>query len=126
MNRLSLLTRSSLQATASLASLSGHPIEAKHPAPEEVTAWECGVCGDLHKWEDDAHDCCAPAALKGCHDQEDAVRCPVCGGANPDHRHAADCCLWHDLDAPTRWRIADAVEAGDATWADAIAKETTA
>ena len=125
MNRLSPLIRAGLNFTALVAGQAGRPVEAKHPAPEEVTAWECGVCGDLHKWEDDAHDCCAPVALKGCLDQQDSVRCPVCGQGSPDHRHAADCCLWHDLDAPTRWRIADAVEAGDKTWAEAIAKETS-
>lgn len=47
------------------------------------------------------------------------MRCPVCTTQHSEYRLAADCCLWKDLPAPTRWRIADAVEAG-ATWLDAI------
>jgi hypothetical protein len=43
----------------------------------------------------------------------------VCGTTAETHRLAADCCLWKDIGAAERWRIADAVEAG-ATWADQL------
>lgn len=124
MNKLSPLTRDGLKLTALITDLRGVPLESKHPGPASVIAWECGVCGDLHRWEDDAHDCCAPDELQGGSHEDAAAQCPVCGNAAASHRDAADCCLWHDLDAPTRWRIADAVEACDLTWAEAIARET--
>jgi len=128
MNRLSPLTRAGLQFTAMVAAEAGRTVEKPHPRPVDVRAWECGECGSLHRWEDDAFECCAPAGVRGLGDKtpnEDAILCPVCADPCCDHRDAADCCLWHDLDAPTRWRIADSVEAGDATWAEAISKETT-
>jgi rubredoxin len=119
MTTLSPLVRGDLNFTALIARESGRSIEEPHGRPFEVSAWECSVCGDLHKDEEDAFDCCAPVGASA-EDDADAVLCPVCRSSCPDHRNAADCCLWHDLDAPTRWRISDAVEAGDATWAEAI------
>lgn len=80
---------------------------------EEVVMYRCPECSELHDWEDDAEDCCVET-----HDA-DAPNCPVCGEKYDSHRSASDCCLWKDLDAPTRWKIADAVRAG-ATWADAL------
>lgn len=75
----------------------------------EIIRWECPVCGDTFNEdeEQDAENCCQGKAA-------DAARagCPVCGQAFIDHREAADCCLWKDIDAPTRYGIADAVEAG--------------
>lgn len=79
---------------------------------------------ERHDHEDDAAECCAPAGDPWLHDQEGEILCPVCRqGGNRDYHAAASCCLWKDLDAPARWRIADAVEAG-ASWDEAIAKET--
>lgn len=99
--------------------------EKRRNKPIWVDAYKCPVCGDLHEDEDDAADCCAfreqPVAARSPH-AEESVFCPVCGSAASDYRHAVDCCLWRDVDAPTRWRIADAVEAG-AEWMDAIHKE---
>jgi hypothetical protein len=124
MNRLSPLTRSGLNFTSLLAAESGKPAEEPHERPFRTSAWECSECGDLHHEEIDAFDCCAPAGIDASSD--DLIQCPVCRSGCADHRHAADCCLWHDLGAPTRWRIADAVEAGDATWSEAIAREVAA
>lgn len=72
-----------------------------------VMAYRCKSCNELHEWEDEAADCCKPAAP-----HRSASACPCCGKPYMTHRDAADCCLWHDLDALTRWAIADAVEAG--------------
>lgn len=91
--------------------------------PEQVTAYECPLCGDLHHDEHDAEVCCQGSAPEG-HDQDGPVACPVCGSSHRDYHVAAECCLWHDLDAPTRWRVADAVEAGS-SWEDAISGVTS-
>ena len=77
---------------------------------EEVVMYRCPECGELHEWEDDAEDCCKEAAAPA--NEADTTNCPVCGKKYLSHRDAADCCLWKDLDAPTRWAVADAVEAG--------------
>jgi hypothetical protein len=88
--------------------------------PEQV--WLCPECDDVHKSYDDAVDCCADLDS---YEAPEFVACPVCtrgfkdSDASPAYRFAADCCLWKDLDAPTRWRIADAVEAGS-TWAEEL------
>ena len=90
----------------------------KNPTIETVVMYLCPRegCGEMHEYKDDAIDCCAG--------EDDVLEsCPVCNAAFATHRDAADCCLWHDLDAPTRWAIADKVEAG-ATWAEAIAAAT--
>lgn len=82
---------------------------------EEVTMYRCPDCRELHEWEDEAEECCKdePAVIAWSAD------CPVCGERYEEHRMAADCCLWKDLDAPTRWAVADAVEAGS-TWVEAL------
>lgn len=77
---------------------------------EAVTMYRCLTCDETHDWGSDARLCCPPGS-----DEEDP-KCPVCAAEFTEHRDAADCCLWKDLDAPTRHRIADAVEAGS-TWA---------
>lgn len=91
----------------------------------EVTAWKCANCDELHEYESSAEDCC------GDEDDEDSASaheegssdCPVCGLGYAEPRVAADCCLWKDLDAPTRWAMADAVEAGS-TWQEQLALNT--
>lgn len=77
---------------------------------ERVTMYRCPECHDLHEDEDDAESCCATRAT-----QKSSTTCPVCGQDYNAHRNTADCCLWKDIDALTRWQIADAVEAGS-TW----------
>lgn len=82
-----------------------------------IECWRCPVCHDVHDDQTDAELCCAPKL--GLHHEESAVQCPVCAEEHGTHRDAADCCLWKDLDAPTRWAVADAVEAGT-PWAEAL------
>ena len=91
----------------------------------EVTRFRCPVCEALHSDEDDAETCCPFQGDEstGLHDQDAFYRCPVCQDMSSSPREAVDCCLWRDVDAPTRWRIADAVEAG-ATWIEAIEVHT--
>jgi len=87
---------------------------------EEVIMYRCTVCDELHDDEDDAAECCAPAGeVEGLHDEEAPSRCPVCAEKYRSPHEAVDCCLWKDIDAPTRWRMADQVEAG-ATWIDVL------
>ena len=117
--RLSPYTVSNMRRHGFLTALLSAKVRDPEPRrAEEVTAYRCPDCGDLHEDEDDALQCCEPAG----HDQDAEIACPVCTVKHIDHREAADCCLWRDLDAPTRWRVADAVEAG-ATWAEALSAQ---
>lgn len=99
-------------------------LEAKRRRDEKrvevVTRYICTACDEEHNFHSDAEDCCkdepdaeAPGAvLKGA--------CPVCRRQYQDDiEAAADCCLWKDLDAPARWRIAALVEGGQ-SWTEAI------
>jgi hypothetical protein len=78
---------------------------------EEFTAYRCIKCGEIYEWEDEAEDCCRTIIAVNIQPAINAF-CPICGEHYMEFRDAADCCLWKDLDALTRWRIADAVEAG--------------
>ena len=81
-----------------------------------ITRYECPTCSEDYDDEEDAEGCCG----------EDDVGdngCPVCAEKCNDTRDASDCCLWKDIDAPTRWRMADAVDAGS-TWAEQLAAHT--
>ena len=49
----------------------------------------------------------------------EAWPCPVCGEEADSIHQAADCCLWKNLDWPTRYRIARAIENGS-TWAEEL------
>ena len=84
------------------------PKSLEHETKEvrEVVAYQCPTCCELHEWESDAEECCKKNSAPP------DVFCPVCNNDHETHRDAADCCLWIDLDAITRWKIADAVEAG--------------
>jgi hypothetical protein len=86
----------------------------------EITMYRCDTCDELHDDEDEAQDCRAEEDESSDRESDD---CPVCGAESYDYRAATDCCLWKDLDAPKRWAIADAVEAG-ATWQEAIRQHT--
>ena len=83
--------------------------------PRQV--WQCAACEDTHDCYRDAKTCCHAG---------DDVSCPICEisfqGSITAFRDAADCCLWKDLDALTRWRIADAVEAGS-TWVEELLRQ---
>lgn len=50
-----------------------------------------------------------------------ACTCPVCGHESSSPHESVECCLWKDLDAPTRWKVAAALEAGS-TWTEELAK----
>lgn len=81
-----------------------------HNTAERVVMYRCPICDELHDDEFDAEECCPlPKQTDGIH----ANKCPVCGETYNSARDAADCCLWKDLDAPTRWALADRVEAGN-------------
>ena len=116
-----LNTRGLLHTLGLLIPGSG-PSQEQQPATSRrrkaIECWRCPECDAVHDWESDAEECCAPVI--GLHDQEAAIQCPVCAQEYASHRDAVDCCLWKDMDAPTRWTLADAVEAG-ATWAEALA-----
>lgn len=81
--------------------------------PEQVIAYRCQECEELHEFKADAEDCCPPEELS------QKWVCPLCSADHSEPRLAADCCLWKDYDAPTRWRMADAVEAGS-NWAEQL------
>ena len=98
---------------------------------EAVTRYLCPECDTAWCEEDEARECCKPLSDGAITGNRPPARvspnmCPVCGESFGDYGHeqAADCCLWHDFDAPTRWRIAAKVQAG-ATWPDAIAAEVS-
>lgn len=93
------------------AQLAKFPEEDDEPCQvERVTMYRCPKCDELHEDEDDAESCCASRVTK-----KATTTCPVCHENYNTHRDAADCCLWKDIDALTRWQIADAVEHGS-TW----------
>ena len=78
-----------------------------------VCRYECSACGTEYDDEDEAEECCDSQ------DVEDYHGCPVCAGRSESTRDASDCCLWKDIDAATRWRMADAVDAGS-TWVEQL------
>lgn len=81
-----------------------------------LQCWRCPECNEVHDWESDAEECCAEPEGNPPHA---AMSCPVCSQKAESHRDATDCCLWKDLDGPTRWAMADAVEAGG-SWASQL------
>lgn len=83
---------------------------------EPIACWRCPECDHVHRDEDDAAECCADVGVKCA---PTSMGCPVCAQECDSHRDASDCCLWKDLDAATRHRIADAVEAGS-TWTEKL------
>lgn len=116
---------------------------------EELRKWAkphlrytCPNCNEMHKSEHGAQSCCpvdvesvyvhpttgeefdTPADLAAAFcDETRPIECPVCKSTLPDVQLAADCCLWKDIGAADRYRIATAVEGGTA-WLDAIAAVT--
>ena len=87
--------------------------DKKRKSAREVIHWACPVCGETfdEDEEKEAEACCQGKAA----DNEEAA-CPVCKQNYINHREAANCCLWKDIDAVTRYRMADAVECGS-SWA---------
>lgn len=126
MIRLSPLTRSALRHGGE-----GHAIHrpkragAPRRSSRMIVLYECPVCWERYDEESEADGCCdddVDASVSPDVNGE-PVRCPVCSLGYETEAAAADCCLWRDIDAPTRVRIARAVELG-AQWVDAIAAET--
>ena len=74
-----------------------------------IECWKCPDCREVYNFEDDAEECCEKPAPST---PLTATSCPVCSERYDSARSASDCCLWKDIDAHTRWRMADAVEAG--------------
>lgn len=89
----------------------------RQAAVTEVSMWRCNVCRELHDDEVDVAECCTDAVMT--HAEELPNWCPVCGKEATSPHEASDCCLWKDLDATTRWKMANQVEAG-ATWAEVL------
>lgn len=87
---------------------------------ERVDGYRCTVCQEFYESHEkqDAIDCCAPG-----NSGVESIACPACGAEAKDYHLAASCCLWKDLDAPTRTRIADDMDANSdtKTWAEVLA-----
>lgn len=88
-----------------------------------VMAYRCSECGELHEDRHEAEFCCA-RLLPVVNGVTVSACCPLCASPFQTHREAVDCCLWKDFPAPTRWEIADAVEAGG-EWNNEILKRST-
>lgn len=111
--KLSQLNLSGLVARSRIV-----PEEEQRPTkPHRVTMWECAVCWERHEEREEAVKCCAVKAEASSNDAQPC--CPVCGIEYGDYRDAADCCLWRDLTADTRWTIADRVASGT-PWVEAL------
>lgn len=117
---LSPLTLNGLAAHRSI--VQAVPVTAEKPEKKQARAvmmYECPVCEELHDYRSDAEDCCTEDEDVSPTQRAAATTCPVCGEEHSESRVAADCCLWKDIDAITRWAMADQVEAG-ATWAKVL------
>tara|TARA_B110001454_G_scaffold54930_2_gene53701 strand:- start:3622 stop:4008 length:387 start_codon:yes stop_codon:yes gene_type:complete len=47
--------------------------------------WKCGRCDEIHEWEDEARDCCAP-------DITELYGCVECDEVHDDEIEAINCC----------------------------------
>lgn len=119
MNTLSTHTRNALFSRLVFNGHQEDPAREHERARSRVVViYRCNVCLDDFDNEYEAEECCAEEDTP----EASASACPVCRHQVPDnYRGAADCCLWKDFDAPTRWRIADAVETGS-DWITEIKK----
>jgi len=117
--RLSPLNFRGLLATAGITPQGELSAKAGRPvARPAIECWRCAECRQVYDWEDEAEECC-PDPVPAC--SVEPV-CPVCAQTSRDHRDAADCCLWKDLDQLQRYAIADAVEGGK-SWLEAMGLE---
>ena len=53
--------------------------------------YRCNECGDLHDFEEDAHDCCRPTVTE-------VYLCPDCGEMHGNEYDARSCCTPDDVD----------------------------
>lgn len=115
--QLSPLNFRGLMATLCIV---GEPLQeapsTKRTRQRAIECWRCSECLDVYERESDAEVCCAYNHVKSASTDP---ACPVCAEKYVNHREAANCCLWKDIDAPTRYRMADAVEAGS-TWGNQL------
>ena len=65
--------------------------------------WKCDHCDELHDYEEDAVDCCAPTI-------SERWVCPECGDDYRTEAEAIECCE-HDDDAPPPPPTAEELEA---------------
>lgn len=116
-NRISPLNLSGLRRTVERECANPQEVDKskKRDRVEEVVYYVCTKCGEEHDERNDAENCC-PEDEPGSILKE---TCPVCQREHHAVEAAADCCLWKDLDAPARWRIAALVEGGQ-SWTEAI------
>lgn len=94
--------------------------DKRYQKVEEVTYYRCTKCEEEHDYRSDAEECCPDSEESGAVLKD---TCPVCQREHYAVEAAADCCLWKDLDAPSRWRIAALVEAGK-SWTESIEEVT--
>ena len=111
---------SPLNLSGMMADLNATPVtESASTKPrrkaESVLMWRCAECFDMHDDEDSANECCETADAS----IPPPMACPVCQAKYGSFQDASDCCLWKDIPALDRWRIAAAVEAGS-NWADEL------
>lgn len=136
---LSPLTRSRLLAHAAVGFTSYEMADTEWA--RKYKRYACSFCGGVYHQERDAEYCCprtvdvvfvspsgeefnsAEELASSMEGEESAPACPVCSNPYTDAWQAVDCCLWKDIEAPTRWRIAASVEQGT-SWLDAITTHT--
>lgn len=119
-SHLSPLNFSGLLAQAGVTPMDRPPVAARRN--RAIECWKCSECFSVYEWEDEAEDCCAVKQAAGA--DSNANCCPICAKSAESARDAADCCLWKDLDQPTRYAAADQVEAGS-TWLAALGFDHT-
>lgn len=118
-NRIGPLNLSGLRLTVERECANPDDKSKKRDRVEEVVYYVCTNCDEEHDERSDAEKCCESEESGSV--QKD--HCPVCQREHLDAENAADCCLWKDLDAPSRWRIASLVEAGK-SWTESIEEVT--
>lgn len=109
--------------------------------PDTYKRYCCPECGEHHKTECGAEDCCPRPLpevvyvldgveydtegdlLQALNSGAPELICPVCQDKHADAKDAAECCLWKTHGPAQRYSITKAVERGE-SWADAIAAST--
>lgn len=55
--------------------------------------WKCGECEEIHSWEDEARDCCAPEIIE-------LYGCVECDEVHDSENEAIDCCSQAAVQCP--------------------------
>ena len=113
---LSPLNLSGMLARDRGVSADSTAVKNERKSAREIVTWACPICRNAFDEDEEkkAEECCQG---KACDEENNS--CPVCDKSYINHREAADCCLWKDIDAPTRYKMADAVEAGS-SWSQEL------